>query len=439
MAVLRPPPLWEYQRAVVEAQVTELVLLGVVQMGKTFALAVWLYMGAFMKSNSLNWWAAPTYSQAEVGFREMRTHLERSGALARITESRLRLDLVNGSRIECRSWERDENLLGAAVDRIAVDQAELLTPRARAILSTRRAATLGPMFFSGNAGIHGSEFWRLCKQAEQAVQAGSADMGFIRWRWQDRYAALLGEDAAAAEAYRAFIDSERRNLPSDEFSRLYEGEFLAMGAGVLDLTPVCVNGGDAIHPVSLPFIEPWDEEKDGPIIGGLDLGNRQSWTVLSLFGRRSGRLKAMLRFREAAWEVQAARVIECAKAYGRARDDHGKKRSTVVVFFDQTGVGGPVAEVLQRASVNTAVRLSGVVFNSDNKQDMVQALQLETEQRTISMPYIAEAVDEAANLERTALATSVRYKAPDGFNDDTVWSMGLALHGKARAVRPVIL
>lgn len=431
---------------------TELVVLGVVQMGKTFALAVWLYLGAWMKPNSLSWWTAPTYSQCEVGFREMRTHLEPAGALAKATESRLRLDLVNGARIECRSWERDENLLGPSIDgRIVVDQAELLTGRARSIISTRRAASLAPIWYAGNAGVHGSEFYRLVRQAEAAQRAGSRDMGFIRWTWQDRYQAMLEVQPDEAVRYLNFIELEKLNLPSEEFARLYESEFLSTGAGVLSLVPACRNKAwdgkawqesDELHPTSLPYAEPWDPEE--PCVAGLDLAMERNWTVLTVVGTITGRLKAIDRFHRMAWEAQMARVSQTLMRYSRtikaAQDSKGNLRSQgVPLYMDATGIGGPVLEVLMRAANGTAIDIFPVVFDNSKKQAMVAAIQVGVQQETFSMPYIAEAVDEAANLERRGLTSSVQYKAPEGMNDDIVWSLGLALYGKTRTITGVIL
>lgn len=419
----------------------ELVLLGVVQMGKTFALAVWLYSYAWCRPGSLNWWTAPTYSQAEVGFKEMRTHLEETGAIARAAESRLRLDLANGSRVECRSWERDENLLGPSVDGgIVVDQAELLTGRARAIISTRRAASLGPIRYGGNAGMHGSEFYRLTRQAEKAQREGGARMGFLRWTWLDRLAALEQSDPAEAARYRTFIDGERLNLASEEFARLYESEFMSTGAGVLDLIPACKNGGDELQPVRLPFFEPWDPQE--PCVAGLDLAKERNFSVLSVVGMHTGRLKAMDRFQRMPWESQMARVVSTLRRYSRTAKEAREanlQSNPIQLYLDATGIGGPVLELLVKGTMDAAIDCVPITFDNLKKQAMVAAIQVGVQQDSFSMPYIAEAVDEAANLERTGLTSTVRYSAPDGMHDDIVWSLGLALYGRARGSAGVVL
>lgn len=413
---------------------TELVVLGVVQMGKTFALAVWLYRGAWEKPGTLNWWTAPTYSQAEVGFKEIRSHLEPSGVLSRATESRLRLDLVNGSRIECRSWERDENLLGPAVDgRIVVDQAEMLTGRARAIISTRRSATMGPIRYGGNAGAMGQEWWRLCKQAEAAQEGGSKTLGFIRWTWRDRHRALEAESPDKAAEFHAFIENERKTLPLDEFERLYEAKFLSLGTGVLDFARVAVNGGDALNPVHLPYFEPWS---GAPCIAGLDLGDQQDFSVLSIVDDNSGRLVGMDRFNHMGWEAQVARIVETAKRYcrlpNREKRDPGQE---ICIYVDATMMGSPVYQMLDKAAAGLPIEIFPVTFDNAKKRQMVQYLQAATQGNWISMPWIQEAIDEAQMLERKPLASGVTYSAAGGGHDDIVFSMGLMGWGRMKQIR----
>lgn len=406
------------------------------QIGKTRMGAKLLLGIAWCMPWSLSWWCAPVGHQTEAGFREIARMADERGVLARTKQhgdsSGPRAHtLINGSKIEYRSWEREDNLGGASVNGgIVIDEANLLTRPAHAIISTRRSASLAPICYLGNASHETSEFWVLCQRAELEGPAGG--VLFRRWTWR-HYARVL--EGNARREYLQFLRRERKVLGTEEFERLYEGKFLRLGAGLIDLTPVSINGGDALHPRSLPFNEAWNEEGDGPICGGLDLGNKDSWTVLSLFGRKNHRLKLMLRVRHESWRTQIHKIVREASAYGRAADDGDKKRRTVTVFFDETGLGEPVGELLKAASVGTPVRFRGVVFNNDNKQSMVSALQIASEEHGISMPWIAEAISECSTLQRTALSSGVRYAAPPGFTSDIVWSLGLAVHGMTQIVQ----
>ena len=448
-ATLTLPPLYAYQEALVTHPRRDVAVVSATQIGKSTACAAWLLARLWCHPNARGWWCAPTYWQAENGYNILKTLATSAGVVKGLTrDSKLTFSLINGAVIECRSWERDENLQGPSVHYMVIDEAGLLTPSARGILSSRRSATLGPIRYIGNPTANMTEFWRLVQQAKAADPDDDRAPALMKWTWRDKAESFApGPDR---DAYINFIEDEKKNLPSDEFRRLYEAEFLEIGTGILDFKPVCVNGGDSAHPVRLPWSEPWNHDPDGfedePVVGGLDLGQRIDWTVLSLVGRRSGRLKAMLRIKDSSWDLQIEKVIALASQYGRrgagttyasslgTTPNAAIPHRTVMVYFDETGVGGPLEERLTALRKDTPVRFRGVTFNSDNKQEMVQGLQLAIEQRIFSMPWIAEAVSEAETLERTALSTSIRYKAAEGFHDDVVWSLGLAVYGLRNSV-----
>jgi hypothetical protein len=199
------------------------------------------------------------------------------GFIARAVESKMRIYLRNGSRVECRSWEKRENLRGRTVDAMVVDEAGLLDSASRAILSTRRSATLGPIRYIGNPGPVLGEFWNLCQQAQDEANAGR--IGFIRWTWRDRYLGLKGEhpdgptppellNPDGAELYLAFIESERKDLSGFEFAQQYEGEFP---------TPP---GALFAEWVDKAMVLDVDQEphKDHPYIMAWDIGQQSGWT-----------------------------------------------------------------------------------------------------------------------------------------------------------------
>jgi len=404
------------------------------QVGKTMLFAGWLLSLAWAQPRQLFWWTAPVGHQLQPGFDAIDKMASERGILAgrRLDQPKAHT-LIQGARIEYRTWERPENLGGPSVAGVVIDEAHLLTRLANSLIRARRAHTLGPIRYSGNASFETSEWWAICRRAEKEGTRGG--LFFRKWTWKDKVASLHGE---ARREYQAFIDNERRRLGKEEFERLYEAAFLRLGAGLIDLPAVCTNGGDALEPVEVPFREDWNEDDDGPVLGGLDLAEKQTWSVLSLFGRKSGRLKFGDRFHHMGFTAQAARIVREASVYGRGADEAektGKPRRTVVIFYDETGIGGPVTEVLHKAAKDSCVRFRGVTFNQDNKQAMVNALQIGTETRSFSMPFIAQAVEECDTLQRKPGKSGVTYQPPAGGTADWVWSLGLAVHGMTQVVQ----
>lgn len=425
MAVLRlPASLRPYQVDLLRSVMPEVVAIGAVQTGKSFALACWLLGQAWEWRTHPSWWIAPTYQQANVGYEEIVRIAQESGVIARTWLGK-KIQLVNGAVIEFRSWERDENLLGPSVGPMVIDQAEMLTPRAHTIISTRRAATQAPICYGGNAGFRGAELWRIKKLAEVNP---TGTMRLMTWGWEEYRDTLKG---AARARYEAFIEAEKVRLPTDEFRRMYSAEFLDLGAGLVDLRPVCVNGGDELDPIGLPYEEPWDPDED--CVAGLDLGQIVDYTVLTVIGMKTGRLKAADRFKTLAWRAQAARICKTLSKYSRriqeARESGLPSRS-VSVYVDATGLGSPVGEILEEESAKLAVDLTPVTFTTAKKHRMVTSVQVAVEREEISMPYLLDYVMEAEALERKLTQTGISYGAVKGFHDDCFWSLGLACLGR---------
>jgi len=132
--------------------------------------------------------------------------------------------LPNGSVLEFRSWDREENLSGRTVDVMVVDEAHLITHRVREILELRMGATLGPRRWIGNATVVGSEFYLVCTEAQDPVNA--ARMAFMHWTWEDRYRSLLDSGhARKAAAYKAWVMQRKARMLDSEFKRAFGAEW----------------------------------------------------------------------------------------------------------------------------------------------------------------------------------------------------------------------
>src|SRR6266571_3972545 len=75
--------------------------------GKTLAATNELAKKALEKPSSLNWWIAPTYRQTEIAF-NLLTETLKPVMSKDPNHTKMRIDLINGAIIECRSAERYE-------------------------------------------------------------------------------------------------------------------------------------------------------------------------------------------------------------------------------------------------------------------------------------------------------------------------------------------
>ena len=422
-ATLVLPPLRPYQRKLVNHPAHELVIVSATQIGKSYGCAAWILGEMFEQPGVLAWWTGPTYIQTEIGFEFVERFARAAGLLWWSRPGRLRLGLRNGAWMDCRSWKYEDNLLGPSVGPMVVDEAGQLTPKVRSILASRRSATGGRARYIGNPTHNRSEFYRLVKQAEQ--QKDPKRMALLTWTWRD-YERVLGKDAR--KEYLQFVGIQKEDELERDYERLYEAKFGDVGEHVLDLRPVCVNGGTEERPVKLPFRE--EIEKDERCVMGLDLAQKQDYMVASVFSRTTGRLKAMERYRHQPWEVQVNRAASLARETSQA------------CFVDATGIGGPVREMLVQALSNltepgTELRLVPITFTGQKKQSVFQALQVAVQKKRVSMPWIREAVSECDTLEYKPKAGHMGYEAQSGFHDDVPVSMALAVYGMSRVVEGV--
>lgn len=203
-----------------------------------------------------------------------------------------------------------------------------------------------------------------------------------------------------------------KNLPRKIYEQEVLAEFLEDGGSILDLRPVAVNGGSADDPVGLPYEE--DPEGERCTIG-LDLGKTQDYTVFAAIGDKSGRLRCMDRFYRIEWPVQVERVKRLHEKYPGQ------------IHVDATGLGDPVVSMFEQAGVP----LNGVKFTNDSKTAIVQGLQVASERREFTMPWIEEAISEADTLEVETLSSGrLKYEGAEGFHDDIVMALGLIFYGR---------
>ncbi len=367
-------------------------------------------------------WFAHQFNAVRVAWEEFTKRIPPS-ALVVCKESVYDLQFVNGGRIECFSADNPDSALGRGFDLVVLDEGARIKQVVRdEIVPPMLADRDGKLaVFTTPKGKQGMGAWvyRDIKKAQAKVP------GYYFMQGPTTDNPLPGIRAAVAFA--------RDNLPEDAFRQEYLAEFLDHGTGVINLVPVCVLGGSEQAPVPLPYrVEPGRTEDgagitvvvdDGPCVMGLDLAQRVDWMVASVLGTHSGDLLAMDRYQHLPWEVQVERAAELAQHYNAQ------------VFVDATGLGGPVTEMLIAAGLDVVP----VTFTPQVKQTLIQGLQVAVQRKEIQLPWIAEAVAEADTFEAEVMSSGrMRYAAAQGFHDDIVVSLSLAVYGKQRAGMPLV-
>jgi hypothetical protein len=98
--------------------------------GKTRLAATWLVSGAMKKSQSIQWYIAPTYQMAkQIIWQDLKNMVPRN-QIVRIYDSDLRIIFKNGSIIQCKGADNPDSLRGVALDRVCMDEFQDMDPLA---------------------------------------------------------------------------------------------------------------------------------------------------------------------------------------------------------------------------------------------------------------------------------------------------------------------
>ena len=175
--------------------------------GKTHLCLVQLIVWAAMKSGTLNWYIAPTYKSAkQIAWRQLKQMVPKDLFAAK-NEVELSIELVNGSRIELKGGESADNLRGASLSNVVLDEAAYIPQDAwEMVIRPALADQRGSAFFiSTPAGYnHFHEMWEQAADLED---------------WQTfSYSTIEGGNVPPEE-----VELARRTL--DE--RTFKQEFLA--------------------------------------------------------------------------------------------------------------------------------------------------------------------------------------------------------------------
>jgi Terminase large subunit, T4likevirus-type, N-terminal len=415
VATIYLPALYPYQQRLLSDPARDACTVSATQVGKTYALAVWIVVCAMTRGNRAHpwWWIAPTFSQIAQGFKLALAFASSAGMVQASTVSPFPIiKLVNGATIEFRSWEREQNLAGTTIGGGVVDEAGLLTNEAQGIISTRRSATLGPLRYIGNPGVVAGPFRRLCALGEQAASPGSEWAGTFslhRWTWKDKYRALLATNPEQAEAYRKFVEQERQSIPDFEFRRLYEAEWTEDEAAVFRGLDACIDRERTA------LLEPGSDR----FVLGVDVAQSVDYLAAVSYGINSRRVE--LRYR--------VRGIPYAQAALALKGLSQELNATLVV--EENGPGVALIQELQRLDVPYLP----FITTAQSKQELILNLAADIQAVRCVIADHAPMPHEFAVYRYTRGPTGLyRYSAPDGEHDDTVMAAALARWGMSRAV-----
>jgi hypothetical protein len=381
---IRFPKLYPKQAEFIFAKARYTIVEAATKCGKTVACLVWLLWIA-LSSNTPGrnyWWVAPIFGQTKIAYRRLRRWLAIHKSFVTFNDSELTCNLWNGAIIWFKSADHPDALYGDDVHGAVIDEATRCKEEAWHAIRSTLTATKAPVKIIGN--VKGRKNWAY-KMARRA-ESGAPNMAYFK---------LTAYDAADAGIYDiAEIEDAKANLPEAVFNELY----------------LCIPSDDQGNPFGIKAIEACIQPISSlpPVVWGVDLAKSVDWTV-AIGLDQSG---AVCRFErwQGDWEQTTRRLVSLI----------GQTRALV----DSTGVGDPIVERLQKDCENA----EGYKFTSRSKQQLMEGLAVSIQQESTHYPQ-GIIPQELSDFEYEYTRTGVRYSAPEGFFDDTVVALALAVRG----------
>ena len=372
--------------------------------GKTSGCIVWFAEQGMSGQEGWNyWWVAPVSGQADIAFRRC---LRAIPVDLRTENQTLKtITLINGAVLWFKSADKPDSLYGEDVYAAVMDEASRTKEDAWFAVRSTLTATRGPIRIIGNVKGRRNWFYQLARKAEKGEEPNFG------------YHKITAIDAIAAHVLdREEVDDAKKVLPEAVFKELYLAEPSDDQGNPFGLKAIAA----CAH---LPGIQP-----GASVVHGLDFAKKQDWTVDCGLDEH-GRLTKFIRM-QGGWEQQ----VPLIKA----------SIGTTPTLADATGVGDPIVERLQKAPGS---KVEGYIFSSKSKQLLMEGLALAIQSGDVSIPDAPEGAlphDHPGNIKRELeifeyeyTRTGVRYSAPEGFNDDCVMALALAVMHRTHARLPM--
>jgi hypothetical protein len=355
--------------------------------GKTSGSIVWLIEQALAGQEGQNfWWVAPVGVQAEIAFRRMRMSLPRDSFMAHIQLKTL--TLFNGAVVWFKSGDHPDGLYGEDVYAAVIDEASRFKEEAWHAVRSTLTATRGPIRIIGNVKGRRGWFYQLARKAEHS---NLDDMGYHK---------IIADDAVQAGVLDAEeIESAKRDLPEMVFRELYLAEAADDGGNPFGLQHIA---GCVVSALSAGV----------PAVWGWDLAKRQDYTV-GIALDRAGYVCRFERFQHLPWDVILDNIVRCT--------------GSTPALVDSTGVGDPIVDFLQK---RPGTRFEGYHFTPASKQKLMEGLAVAIQGRHVTYPA-GVIVQELEQFEYEYSRNGVKYSAPEGYHDDCVCALALAVMHKS--------
>lgn len=340
----------------------------------------------------LCWWVAPTARQAKIAYRLMKRALR--DILIKHNDTDMRLELPNGSVIECRSCDDPDNLRGEGIHYMVIEEAAMI-PDATwfSVLRPMLSDTNGKAIFISTPKGH-NWFFVLYQRGLDPLQKD--------------YESFTRPTSSNPYIDHKEIEDAQRDLPDDLFAQEYLAVFRDNASAAFKGVDACIAG-----------------ELHDPAAGimyeiGFDVAKFRDFSVMAVFNTRTQHLDAYYRVNNTDYTAQVEALAELCASYNDAH-----------VLMDCTGVGAAVMEMVKGKGIN----VDGYLYTNTSKTALIGELIVGIQHRALTFPDIPILVTELRGMQvKYTPGRLLQYEAPSGGTDDFVNGLGLAYHAGKSAV-----
>ena len=334
---------------------------------------------------SVGYCVAPTFAHTRKQWKEIKYYCPKE-IITNINLSSHVITLVGDREIQFKSADGADSMRGDAVAVLWMDEgAQIKEDRWTLELRPSLMDTHGKAIFTGTpAGKNW--YFQLFTRGQDPSQTDYQSFAFSSY--SNPY--LDPKE----------IDEFKRDMPELAYRQEILAEFLDDVGSVFRRIKDCIGG---------VLEEPQTQKR---YVIGCDLAKHEDFTVLCVLDS-NGHLCYFDRFSQLDWVFQSKRIVEVCQRFNNAR-----------LLIDSTGVGDPIYDMLRRSGVS----VEGYKFTNASKKDLIENLSIAIENKAVTYPDIPVLISELGLYGyKISPAGVTTYNAPDGYHDDCVISLALAV------------
>lgn len=303
---------------------------------------------------------------------------------------------ICGHKLDMRSADRPELIEGFAYKFIMLNEAGIILRKEYLYYNTILPMTLdfNPDFYIGGTPKGKGLFHELAVKADNPQ---NEDQEFFRFTSFD--------NPYLTEEQKQELVNE---IPKSVQEQEVYAKFLEDSSTVFRNLKACATA------------KPQEPKEGETYYLGVDIARVQDYTVIVVMDS-DGNQVYMDRFNELDWKIQRERIKHQAGRYNGAQ-----------VWLDATSMGG---DMMYEDLRDMDLDVQPYKFTNESKKMLVQALMMSLEQEKIRIfdkenPDGKVQFDEMVIFEYEMSSSGlVRYQAPEGFHDDSVYALALANWG----------